>query len=172
MIQDLIILGLLNDGPKHGYQIKKLIREIATNYAAIENTSIYYPLKRMKKEGLVRERRIKPKAGLEKFVYSITKKGRDTFKKLLYKNFLLPQRPFINVDISLYFLKHMDKKFALRHLRQRISWLKRIKKWLENTKARLTNQKDKHALLLIIQHNLELIKTEIKFNTYLSKNAF
>lgn len=172
IIQELIILGLLVDGPKHGYQIKKLIREIAANYASIENTSIYYPLKKMKKDGLVFEKRIKPQGSLEKFVYRITNEGRATFKKLLYKNFLKLQRPFLNTDISLYFSKYMDKKMADRYLHQRIQWLKRIKKWLTETEQNLTKQKKEHSLILIIRHNIELIKTEIKFSKYLIVSAF
>ncbi len=172
MIQDLIILGLLMSGPKHGYQIKKLIREIAANYASIENTSIYYPLRRMKKNGLLTEKHIKPEAGLNKFVYSITKKGKEIFNKLLYKNFLKLERPFINTDLSIYFLKYMNKKMASKRLTQRLEWLRRIKKWLAQTKDKLAKQKKEPALSLIIQHNIELIKAEIKFSKYLFNEIF
>ena len=172
MIQDLIILGLLMSGPKHGYQIKKLIREIAANYASIENTSIYYPLRRMKKNALLTEKHIKPESGLNKFVYSITKKGKETFNKLLYKNFLKLERPFINTDLSVYFLQYMDKRMASKRLTQRLQWLRRIKKWLAQTKVKLAKQKKEPAPALIIQHNIELIKAEIKFSKYLFNEIF
>ena len=159
-------------GAKHGYQIKKLIREIAANYASIENSSIYYPLRRMKKNGLLTEKHIKPKSGLDKYAYSITRKGKETFNKLLYKNFLKLQRPFINTDLSIYFLKYMDKKMASKRLTQRLQWLIRIKKWLAQTKDKLAMQKKEPALVLIIQHNIELIKAEIKFSKYLIGKIF
>ena len=172
MIQDLIILGLLMDGPKHGYQIKKLIREIAAKYASIESTSIYYPLTRMQKEGLLSEKHIKTKKHHEKFVYHITQKGRAAFKKMLYKNFLMLERPFINTDISLYFLKYTDKNMVNKRLRQRMNWLKRIENWLIKTKGDLEKDRRKKSLALIIRHNIELIKTEMKFIRYLTKCAF
>lgn len=158
------------DGPKHGYQIKKLIREIAAKYASIDSTSIYYPLKRMQKEGLLTEKHIKTKGRLERFVYHITKKGKAAFKKMLYKNFLMLERPFINTDISLYFLKFTNKEMVARRLRQRLSWLGRIEKWLRETESNLAKAKKKEPLFLIIRHNLELINTEIKFSHYLIKS--
>lgn len=171
MMQDLIILGLLMAGPKHGYQIKKLIKEMALTYTAIDNTSIYYPLNRMKKEGLLTEQRAKSKTGgLEKFVYSITAKGRKTFKRSLYKNFLTLQRPFINTDISLYFLKYMDKNMVVRRVKQRLRWLKRIETWLKDTKSKIIKQNKGRELALIIQHNLELIKAEIKFSSHIARS--
>lgn len=158
------------DGPKHGYQIKKLIREIAAKYASIENNSIYYPLRRMKKEGLLSEKHIKTKKHLKKFVYSITRKGRAAFKKMLYKNFLTLERPFINTDISLYFLKYANKDMLSRRLNMRVGWLKRIEKWLAATETNLAKNIKKQPLALIIKHNYELIKTEIKFSAHLLKN--
>ena len=43
-IQNLIILGILKDGPRHGYEIKKLIKEELGIFTSSENKSIYYPL--------------------------------------------------------------------------------------------------------------------------------
>mgnify|MGYP001563606955 CR=1 FL=1 len=52
--QELLFLGLLQDGPKHGYQLKKLTRDISVTFTGLIKTeSIYYPLKRMLKNGLV-----------------------------------------------------------------------------------------------------------------------
>lgn len=170
MVQDLIILGLLMDGPKHGYQIKKLIREIAAKYASIENTSIYYPLRRMQKAGMLTEKHIKTKKHLEKFVYRISRKGKNAFRKMLYKNFLTLERPFINTDISLYFLRFTDKQMVSRRLKQRLDWLKHIEKWLRETESNLAKAKKKEPLFLIIRHNRELINTEIKFSRYLIKS--
>ena len=125
----------------------------------------------MKKEGLLSEKRIKQEGkGLEKFVYTITKKGRDTFKKLLYKNFLKLERPFINTDISLYFMKYMDKKMACRRLKQRQNWLMRIRRWLKDAELNLKKNKNNRPLILIIKHNMLLIRAEINFSDYLLKN--
>ncbi len=39
--QELIILGLLKDKPRHGYEIKKQIKDVISTFAALEVESIY-----------------------------------------------------------------------------------------------------------------------------------
>ncbi len=48
--QELILLGLLKDQPKHGYEIKKEIKEILSLFAGVDLKSIYYPLGRLEKK--------------------------------------------------------------------------------------------------------------------------
>lgn len=47
--QDLLLLGLLKESPKHGYEIKKKIKEIPSLFAGVASKSIYYPLAALKK---------------------------------------------------------------------------------------------------------------------------
>ena len=155
----LIILGLLREGPKHGYQIKKLINEINGMFATVETKSIYYPLKVMEKEGLVRKSVSREGRRPEKFVYHITPKGEKDFHKLVNENFLIFQRPFVNIDLSLYFLPYVDRDLAKERLKVRLKVLKKIEKWLEI-------QKDKERssyLSMILEHNKELIEAELNF---------
>jgi len=42
--QELILLGILREGPAHGYQIKKKINEVLSLFTGVELKSIYYPL--------------------------------------------------------------------------------------------------------------------------------
>jgi DNA-binding PadR family transcriptional regulator len=56
MAHQLLILGLLAEGPKHGYQIKKLMREISGRFTTIDTSSIYYPLTQLEKEGFLEKR--------------------------------------------------------------------------------------------------------------------
>lgn len=48
----------------------------------------------------------------QKFVYSITPKGRKIFDHLITESFVSIERPFFNIDLSLYFLPYVDKKLA------------------------------------------------------------
>ena len=51
--QELILLGLLRQGPKHGYEIKLKVREILSLFAGVQLKSIYYPLKILERKGLL-----------------------------------------------------------------------------------------------------------------------
>ena len=46
---ELLFLGLLKEGPKHGYEIKKMIEEDLSQFIGLKIKSIYYPLKKMEK---------------------------------------------------------------------------------------------------------------------------
>ena len=130
MMQDLILLGLLKEGPKHGYEIRKTIEQELNNFANIDTTSIYYPLRRLEKKGLVTKKPGRKGKRPAKFVYKITREGEEVFERLLNNNFLTFQRPVFNVDLSLYFLPLVKSGIAQNRLRSRLRGMKKIMYWL------------------------------------------
>ncbi len=168
-IQKLVILGLLKAGPKHGYSIKSEINKIRDIFA-LDNKSIYYPLRIMERQGLLVKTTGRLGKRPEKYVYKLTPQGERQFQELLNKSFLSVRRPTFDIDIALFFLPYI-KPQQFRHsltLRERV--LRRIEKNMRsmvNSSGKTLNAQ----YLTIIQHNLDLIATEIKFLTNLS-NAF
>lgn len=162
---ELLFLGLLKDGPKHGYEIKRLIEEELFPFVGLKVKSIYYPLKKMEKLGLVKKDVGREGKWPEKFTYSLTSKGEKIFDHLITDSFLSIERPYFDIDLSLYFLQYVDKKIAKRQLRGRVMFLKRIKKELEDLK-RSTQSRKKH-LQIILDHDLDLVKAEIHSTTRL-----
>lgn len=157
---ELLFLGLLMEGPKHGYEIKRKIEEELFPFVGLKIKSIYYPLKKMEQLGLVNKDAGREGKWPEKFVYSITPKGQKIFHHLVTESFLTIERPYFNVDMALYFLPYVDKKIAQRRLRGRVIFLRRIKRDLENLKDNIKSNK-KH-LLIILEHELDLVSAEIK----------
>ena len=155
---ELLFLGLLMEGPKHGYEIKRLIEEELLPFIGLNIKSIYYPLKKMEKLGLIDKDVGREGKWPEKFVYSITSKGEKIFHHLVNESFLSIERPYFNVDLALYFIPYVEKKIAKRRLRARVIFLNRIKKDLEGLKGKTTA---KH-LLIILEHELDLVSAEIK----------
>ena len=112
--QELILLGLLRQSPKHGYEIKVQAREILSFFAGVRLKSIYYPLRILEKKGLLSKQANKParqclpagKAGFgyphsqshksgsrpKRLVYCLTEKGKKRFEILL-NNCLLYTSP-------------------------------------------------------------------------------
>lgn len=157
---ELLFLGLLKDGPKHGYEIKRLIEEELFPLVGVKIKSIYYPLKKMEKLGIVQKDVGREGKWPEKFVYSLTPKGEKIFDHMVTESFLSIERPYFNIDLSLYFLQYVDKKIAKRQLRGRVLFLKRIKRELESFRKNADNAK-KH-LQIILDHDLDLVEAEIK----------
>ncbi len=77
------ILGLLHYKDMHGYQIKNHIEENFAFMWTVNYGQIYTGLKNLTDEGLIRLTEVVPSdsGAPHKKLYSLTKKGRDEFKK-------------------------------------------------------------------------------------------
>lgn len=157
---ELLFLGLLKDGPKHGYEIKRLIEEELFPLVGVKIKSIYYPLKKMERLGIVQKDVGREGKWPEKFVYSLTPKGEKIFDHMVTESFLSIERPYFNIDLSLYFLQYVDKKIAKRQLRGRVLFLRRIRRELESFRKGVGSTK-KH-LQIILDHDMDLVDAEIK----------
>lgn len=157
---ELLFLGLLKDGPKHGYEIKRLIDEELFPFIGLKIKSIYYPLGKMEKLGLVKKDIGREGKWPEKYVYKLTPKGEKIFDHLITDSFFSIERPYFNIDLSLYFIPYVDRAMAKRQLRGRVLFLKRILRNLQNLKKNLSPAK-KH-LHVILDHNMDLVEAEIK----------
>ena len=160
--QELFFLGLLQDGPKHGYQLKKLLQEISATFAGIKTDSIYYPLKKMLKGSLVTQASGQEGKRPLRYTYKITSKGKEEFKKLLLKNLLTIERPYFSIDLALYFLNYIPSGQQAHYLKIRLKLLTRLKKGLEKLKNTLPKESPSN-LRAIVTHNQELLDAEIAF---------
>ena len=159
---ELLLLGLLKESPKHGYDIKLKIKEILSFFAGVELKSIYYPLRVLEKKGLVIKRINREGRRPQRFVYALTAKGEARFNELLSSSFLDFRRPQFSLDLSLYFLNFIKPDIAKRRLHARQLILKKISKGLEQL-IKLQGSKKSPALRRILEHNLQMVQSESKF---------
>ncbi len=168
--QELLFLGLLHDGPKHGYQLKKLMQEISATFTGMKTDSIYYPLKKMLADALVTRSTDKEGRRPTKYTYKLTEKGKEEFRKLLLRNILAVEKPYFSIDLSLYFLNYIPHQLRRRYLNVRLQLLRRLKNGLAKLKDNLTG-KTLPNIVSILEHNQELLETEIKFIHRLSQSG-
>jgi len=164
-----MFLGLLQEGPKHGYEIKKEIDGVVSQFTGVDLKSVYYPLKSLEERGMVSKTVGRAGRRPEKYIYKITRKGKEEFTKLLNKNFLIIQRPYLNIDLSLYFLQYVDPKLVKRRLENRLNGLRKIKAWAEKREKTLQREKALYHMIAITEHSLEIVKSEIRFTERLIK---
>jgi DNA-binding PadR family transcriptional regulator len=155
---EFLFLGLLAEGPKHGYEIKLQLEEDLGPNIGLQIKSIYYPLQKMESTGLI-EKEIGRREGRfpEKYVYRITPKGRKKFDELIGQSLLSVERPFFQIDLAFYFLPLVDKTKAKRRLKARLTLLKKVKKELTVLQSAAKTK----ILSLILQHDLDLVEAEI-----------
>jgi DNA-binding PadR family transcriptional regulator len=160
--QELMILGLLKDKPRHGYEIKKQIKDVVSTFAALDVESVYYSLNLFEKKGFVRKASSAGGPRPEKFVYSLTPKGEGRFNQLLTKTLLTVERPNFSFDMALYFLPYMPVDVALHRLKGRARILSKVESGLAKLAGQLKERSSYH-LKSIVEHNLELLLAEKKF---------
>lgn len=160
--QELILLGLLRESPKHGYEIKTKIREILSLFAGVDLKSIYYPLTVLEKRGMVSKHKAKEGKRPVRFVYSLTPKGESHFNALLGRSFLDLKRPVFSLDLSLYFLRYIKPSIARRRLLGRMQILKKLLNSLRQMAVSLKGKKE-DPLACILEHNLNMLKAEYEF---------
>lgn len=160
--QELILLGLLKESPKHGYEIKKKIKEILSLFAGVDLKSIYYPLHILEKKNLVTKKTSKAGRRPQRIVYALTPKGESRFNQLLTKSLLNFKRPQFSLDLSLYFLNYMRPDIVRRRLRARMLVLAKLSKSLRQMVSSLGKKKPS-SLAYILEHDLQMVETEYKF---------
>lgn len=160
---ELLLLGLLRESPKHGYDIKIKIRKILSLFAGLDLKSIYYPLNVLEKKGLLTKHKTKTGRRPERFVYGLTKKGQARFNKLLNRSFLDSKRPQFSLDLSLYFLKYIKPQEGRRRLRGRIFILNKVAKGMEQMLGNQHKKNLSNPLALILEHNLKMLEAESRF---------
>ncbi len=164
--QELLLLGLLRQAPKHGYEIKVKVREILSLFAGVELKSIYYPLKILAKKGYLTKQVAKSGRRPERLVYCLTDKGKERFELLLSKNLLNFKRPQFTLDLSLYFLSYLPADLARRRLAARLNILNKISSGI----IKLLDSKALKGSVphsQILEHNLCLLQAESTFLTNL-----
>ena len=162
-IQELVILGLLREFPRHGYEIKKTVKKVLVLYAPLERESVYYSLRILEKKGLVKKESAQSGKRPTKYVYKITPEGEKYLRRLLLRNINKLQRPFINLDLTLYFFAFLkeDKEEVIRRFRLRLRILERVKHWLKAKMHTFTPQEEYQKVIL--EHNLKLATAEVNF---------
>jgi DNA-binding PadR family transcriptional regulator len=160
--QELLLLGLLSESPKHGYEIKKKIRDVFSLFAGVDLKSIYYPLRVMEKRGLVEKKAQRYGRRPQRFVYLLTPKGRARFEELLTQSLLNFRRPQFTLDMSLYFLPYLDQQVARRRLRARTRVLSKVAADLRKM-VQAQKEQGSAPTALILEHNLRMADAERGF---------
>ncbi len=124
---ELVVLGLLNQKPMHGYQLHQEIQRTGMEvWAEVNLSSIYNTLNRLEQGRMVKEKKERPGKMPERSVYHITKTGR---KKLA---FLLEQvlsdnriRP-ANLMLGTFFITGLPKRKALDCLESKVEIMQKL----------------------------------------------
>jgi DNA-binding PadR family transcriptional regulator len=110
-----MVLGLLNETPRHGYEIQKWLEESHTAiWADVLPGSIYHALQQLQKEGFVEVSETAQTGHRLRAVYAITDTGRGELKRLLREALQQPPHAFpTTLYTALTFLKELPRDEVL-----------------------------------------------------------
>lgn len=159
----LMIMGLLMQGPSHGYDLKQTLEGELSPFIEISSAPLYYTLKKLEQEGLVTKLSAVSGKRPKKYVYNLTAKGRKTIKGLLLENITYLHRPSLNLDISLYFFNFLDSQDVIKTLQGRQRELRKLKFLLERQKRGLKPDASRRRKYIITAHNIRVAEAETEF---------
>jgi len=159
----LVILGLLQRRPLHGYEIKHVIEDHMGDWTSIAFGSIYFALKKLTEEGML-EVIATERAGNRpsRTVYAVTDAGREEFLRLLREVWGKAERQYFTIDIGLFFMDVLSPEEILRHLEARLDELNRTLEYLDRHRAEsMANPHVPHRARFIFDHSQAHLKAEL-----------
>ena len=160
---DLAVLGLLHEGPMHGYELRKRLNLMLGWGRVLSYGTLYPTLKKLLRAGLIEESPGSRAAvtGRPKIVYSVTEAGHQEFERLMSEAGPASWEDD-NFDIRFAFFSRTDMEIRLRVLEGRRMRLQerldRVQRELSMTQAEV----DRYAAELQ-RHGVESVEREVRW---------
>ena len=121
----VVLLGVLHNGPMHGYAIKQTLHGWYMDFwADVKLGSIYAGLKRLVSEGLLEEVGTSRSGNRPvRTTYRITQAGREELRRLLRSFWTPPVRVSRPVDLALQFVNELSPEEIEPLMRERLQAL-------------------------------------------------
>jgi DNA-binding PadR family transcriptional regulator len=159
---ELAILSLVAERPRHGYEIEQVIEERGMReWTEIGFSSIYYLLKKLEREGLVKGQLEKAERGPARKVYHITPAGTEAQRTSLLHALSVPYSHHSSLLLGIAGLPAVSPAEAITALRQ---YRDALTARLANVQTRRENL---HPLPYFVDalfgYSIMMIETELKW---------
>jgi DNA-binding PadR family transcriptional regulator len=161
---EVVVLGLLSQGPMHGYELRKRVSLTLGPLSAISYGSLYPELRRLQSLGFIDEDTQESEIGLTRrarIAYKITKTGKDKFATLLKE---VGPESWDDENFLTYFAFFAKTASAVRLqiLQGRRARLQERVSLLESQIEKTEKQMDQYTIKLQ-NHNLDSVESELKW---------
>ena len=149
---DLAVLGLLREGPHHGYEVRRRLQELG--FRRFSFGSLYPAMKRLESRGYIEA--LRGSNGRRK-AYRLTRSGAEAFSELLSAE--VDDGDERQFRIRLAFFGHLESEERLRILKERRAVLVERLAELRRTRRRMTPT-DPYPLALV-ERSIATTESEI-----------
>lgn len=135
-MNDLILLGLLFDGPKHGYQLKREAGFLL-GHGDMHNNLVYPLMKKFTAAGWVRKQTVPGERGQTRQQYQLTAKGREELIRRLkeFGDDEIGSDPAFSTRVGMFELLETEERVGI--LDKREAYLKARDRRLTAVKANM-----------------------------------
>jgi DNA-binding PadR family transcriptional regulator len=176
-VLEFAILGLLQQSPMHGYELRKELAAVLGGLRSISYGSLYPALKRMQAAGLIASDDPTPRSLLPadapaltgrrgKVVYAITAEGKERFADLVSQTGPEAYDDEGLFGVHLAFFRHTAADVRLRILEGRRRTVERQRDRLMDSLRRTQEKLDRYTLELQ-RHGLDSVDREVRWLTEL-----
>ena len=170
---EFAILGLLQQSPMHGYELRKELAAVLGGLRSISYGSLYPALKRLHAAGYVATDEPDPRALLPadappltgrrgKVVYTITAEGKERFHELVSQSGPEAYDDGGLFGVRLAFFRHTAADVRLRVLEGRRRTVERQREGLRASLSRTRERLDRYTLELQ-RHGLDSVDREVRW---------
>jgi len=162
---DLVLLGLLSEEPRHGYDIKQEIkRRNMENWVGVTTPAIYKGLARLEAKKDLSAHSETSSAHPDRTVYSITEQGRETIQRILHQSISELVHPFFPMLMGYGFAHLSDKPTLLASLATRLERVRGLRKEVEEIHEHFEEAECyPETAMDIVQYYADLVEMEIKW---------
>ena len=160
---ELAVLGLLHEGPMHGYELRKRLNLMLGWGRVLSYGSLYPALKKMLRANLITEvsATATPTSRRPRIVYEVTPAGHEQFQRLMSEVGPTAWEDD-NFDIRFAFFSRTDMEIRLRILEGRRSRLEERLERVQSQLNRTQQQMDRYATELQ-RHGVESVEREVRW---------
>src|SRR5215471_14033494 len=157
----LLLLGLLLQGPRYGYELHQIVRAHGEIYADLKKSNLYYLLERLASEGFLSVRAEEGTRGArgERLIYELTEQGRTRFNEVLREVILTYEPAHTGVDTAVMFLATLPHAEGMHLLMERRRVVEARREAVAKELA--VGAEDEPLLHVASDHLLSLIDTEL-----------
>jgi DNA-binding PadR family transcriptional regulator len=165
---ELAVLGLLHEGPMHGYELRKRLNLMLGWGRVLSYGSLYPTLKKMLRGALIEESTAStPTSRRPKIVYQVTEAGTREFERLMSEVGPTAWEDD-NFDIRFAFFSSTDMEIRLRVLEGRRTRLQERLTRIQRELAMTQKEVDRYAGELQ-RHGVESVQREVNWLSDLIK---
>jgi DNA-binding PadR family transcriptional regulator len=158
---ELAVLGLLHEGPMHGYELRKRLNLMLGWGRVLSYGSLYPGLKKMLRSGLIEEAGTPSLSRRPKIAYQVTDAGGAEFQRLMSE--VGPTAwDDDTFDIRFAFFGRTDMEIRLRVLEGRRSRLQERLERVQKELAMTQQEVDRYAAELQ-RHGVEQVEHEVRW---------